>query len=218
MRLPLVLALVPLSFGCATPPHASIAVEPELAATRVGITAATTPEAKVVAAPAPAVAAPVTAPVVAAPAAALGASATIKARSGSRVTGSVKFAGSAGGKTRVLVQLTGLSPGGHGLHLHEKGDCSAPDAASAGGHWNPMSTDHGAPGAPAHHAGDLGNVVADASGKVEAMLESTDFALEGPMGVVGRSVVVHEKSDDGKSQPAGASGPRVGCGVVTGAK
>lgn len=154
------------------------------------------------------------APAADAAAAAPSASATLEPRSGSSASGTVDFTPDGAGKTRVTIKLAGLTPGPHGLHLHETGDCSAPDAASAGPHWNPGSMEHGAPTAPAHHAGDLGNVVADAGGKVELTLESTDLALTGPLSVVGHSVVVHEKADDLTSQPAGASGARIGCGVV----
>ena len=142
-----------------------------------------------------------------------GATATIEARSGSKVSGTADFVPS-GDKVKVTVKLEGLTPGKHGFHLHEKGDCSAPDATSAGPHWNPHGKEHGGPGAAARHAGDFGNVVAGPDGKAELSIETSDFALAGPTSVLNRAVVVHEKEDDLKSQPAGNAGARIGCGVV----
>ena len=149
-----------------------------------------------------------------APAAGATASAEVKAASGSSVSGTVTFAEKEG-KTEIAVDLKGLKPGDHGFHIHEKGDCSAPDATSAGDHFNPGKHPHGAPDAPQHHGGDLGNLTAGEDGSVQTTL-TVDFltVAEGESSVVGRAVVVHEKPDDMKSQPAGNAGPRIGCGVV----
>src|SRR5919112_2872323 len=106
--------------------------------------------------------------------------------------------------------ITGLEPNSeHGFHIQEKGDCSAPDASSAGGHFNPDSKAHGNPAAPPHHAGDMPNLVADAQGtaRVNAKLENVT-AGGGPASLLGKAVVVHAKADDYKSQPAGDSGAR----------
>lgn len=140
--------------------------------------------------------------------------ATVEARSGSAVGGAVEFVPLADGKTRVVLHFTGLTPGPHGVHLHELGDCSAPDAASAGPHWNPTGQSHGGPGGPQHHAGDLGNVIAGEDGKATAVLESDDFTVDGENSVLGKAVVVHASADDLTSQPAGNSGGRIGCGVI----
>jgi Cu-Zn family superoxide dismutase len=140
--------------------------------------------------------------------------AKIEARSGSQVGGTAEFIPLPDGKTRVVLNLTGLTPGPHGVHLHQVGDCSAPDATSAGPHWNPMNQPHGGPGAPEHHAGDLGNAIAGDDGKTMLVLESADFTVGGENSVLGKAIVVHASPDDLTSQPAGNSGARVGCGVI----
>ncbi|RIX43500.1 MAG: superoxide dismutase family protein [Rhodocyclales bacterium GT-UBC] len=142
------------------------------------------------------------------------ASATLAARSGSTVSGSVQFVEVTGG-LRVEGKLAGLTPGEHGFHVHEAGDCSAPDASSAKGHFNPAGKSHGHHGSTEHHGGDMPNLVANASGEANYSFELKGVALSGPNGVVGRSVVVHADPDDYKSQPAGNSGKRVACGVIT---
>jgi superoxide dismutase, Cu-Zn family len=98
--------------------------------------------------------------------------------------------------------------------VHEKGDCSAPDAASAGGHFNPTGQPHAAREAPARHLGDLGNVEADASGKVQIKLVDPKLRLDGPESIVGKAIIIHEKADDYTTQPTGNAGGRVACGVV----
>lgn len=115
---------------------------------------------------------------------------------------------------KVVADISGLTPGDHGFHIHEFGDCSAPDAASAGGHFNPKRQQHGAPDSLPHHAGDLGNVVADDSGKAHYEWLDKSIALNGPNTILGRSVVVHSSVDDFKTQPTGNSGGRVACGIV----
>jgi Cu-Zn family superoxide dismutase len=143
-----------------------------------------------------------------------GAMADLKPTQGNTAQGMVTFEPSSG-KVHVVAKLTGLKPGKHGFHIHEKGDCSAPDASSAGAHFNPTMKNHGAPDAPEHHAGDLGNVEANANG--EATLDKTvDFLTlgSGPDSIVGKAVVLHGQEDDLKSQPAGNAGPRIACGVV----
>ncbi|MBL4634834.1 MAG: superoxide dismutase family protein [Kofleriaceae bacterium] len=145
------------------------------------------------------------------------ASATIESKSGSKVTGSISFT-MKGDKVWVEAKLTGLTPGEHGFHVHEKGDCSSPDGKSAGGHFNPSSVDHGGPDMEMHHAGDLGNIVANAEGVAEMKVElPTSFLsldAKADNNIIDRAVVVHGGTDDLKSQPSGAAGPRVGCGVI----
>jgi superoxide dismutase, Cu-Zn family len=133
--------------------------------------------------------------------------------SNSNVSGTVTFT-AAGDSVKVVADITGLTPGKHGFHIHEFGDCSAPDATSAGGHFNPTKHQHGAPDATDRHAGDLGNIEADVSGK--AHLEITDkvMKLNGDESIVGHAVIVHEKVDDLKTQPTGNAGGRVACGVI----
>lgn len=142
------------------------------------------------------------------------ATATMESKSGSNVTGSVKFTQLTDG-VQVAIDLAGLTPGPHGFHIHEKGDCSAADATSAGPHFNPTSQPHGAPDAAAHHMGDFGNLVADDKGEVHQKSVISWISLEGNDTIVGRAVVVHNDPDDLTSQPAGNAGSRIGCGVIT---
>ena len=142
------------------------------------------------------------------------ATATLESRSGSSVTGTVSFQ-SAGQKVRVEASVTGLTPGEHGFHVHEAGDCSAADATSAKGHFNPATKAHGHHGSAERHAGDMPNLVADSSGKATLSVELDTLSLtEGPTGILNRSVVIHADPDDYKTQPAGNSGKRVACGVI----
>ncbi|HKQ96541.1 MAG TPA: superoxide dismutase family protein, partial [Candidatus Polarisedimenticolia bacterium] len=113
----------------------------------------------------------------------------------------------------VVADLTGLTPGEHGFHIHEKGDCSAPDGTSAGGHFNPGGHPHGAPGAE-HHVGDLGNITADASGKAHLEGIFAFMSMTGADSIVGRAVIVHAAADDLKTQPTGNAGGRQACGVI----
>lgn len=144
------------------------------------------------------------------------AQANLEGRSGSQVKGVVTFH-RAGDATIVRAEVAGLTPGEHGFHVHEAGDCSAPDAASAKGHFNPHGMKHGYH--HHHHAerhvGDLPNLVADAQGRAVYKAEVKGLSLSaGAEGIVGRSVVVHADPDDYHSQPAGNSGKRVACGVI----
>ena len=142
------------------------------------------------------------------------AAALLEGRSGSQVRGSVTFA-PVGDKIRVSVQASNLTPGPHGFHIHEVGDCSAADAASAKGHFNPGGHAHGAVTAAEHHAGDMPNLVADADGNALMTSELAGVSLdEGSTGILGRAVVIHADPDDYTSQPAGNSGKRVACGVI----
>jgi Cu-Zn family superoxide dismutase len=141
------------------------------------------------------------------------ASATLQPQAGGAGSGKVSFAQNAGG-VDVVVEVSGLSPGTHAIHLHEGSECVG-DFTSAGGHFNPAGAQHGAPGAPQHHAGDFANVEVDASGSGSASLRSTDLAIDsGPNAVVGHAFIVHEKADDLETQPTGNAGARVLCGVV----
>lgn len=122
---------------------------------------------------------------------------------------------SAGTGVRITGKVDGLTPGSeHGFHIHEKGDCSAPDASSAGGHYNPSSMQHGNPGSGAHHAGDIRNLVADGGGVANVDVIVEGVSIGGQNDVLGKAVVVHESPDDYASQPAGNSGARIACGVI----
>lgn len=136
---------------------------------------------------------------------------------GSNVSGTATFV-ERSGKILVDARVKGLTPGQHGFHIHEKGDCSGPDAMSAGGHYNPTSEPHGGPDSARHHAGDLGNLTADANGDASASttLDTARFNL-GKLGantIAGRALVIHADPDDLSGQPAGNSGKRVACGII----
>jgi Cu-Zn family superoxide dismutase len=142
------------------------------------------------------------------------AEAKLEARSGSSVSGTVGFSPS-GDRVRIEARVSGLTPGEHGFHVHESGDCSAPDASSAKGHFNPAGKAHGHHGGMERHAGDMPNLVADAGGNATLVAELSQIALaEGATGIIGRSVVIHADPDDYTSQPAGNSGKRIACGTI----
>jgi Cu-Zn family superoxide dismutase len=143
------------------------------------------------------------------------ASSNLESRSSSSAKGSVNFVWQ-GNEVLVTGSFSGLKPNSeHGFHVHEKGDCSAPDATSAGGHFNPDTKAHGMPGSGSNHAGDMPNIKTDAGGNATYSAKLSGFAVNtGASGIVGRSVVVHRDPDDYKSQPAGNSGPRIACGLI----
>jgi Cu-Zn family superoxide dismutase len=125
-----------------------------------------------------------------------------------------------GEKVKVVADLTGLPPGKHGFHVHEKGDLSAPDLMSAGGHFNPGGHPHGGPTTSAVHEGDLGNITADSNGAahLEVTVDDISVGTGAKNDVMGRSVIVHAKADDLSSQPSGNSGARIGGGKIEAAK
>ena len=145
--------------------------------------------------------------------------AEMKPTAGNAVAGTVRFEQS-GSKVVVTAAITGLKPSSeHGFHVHEKGDCSAPDATSAGGHFNPAGRPHGHHGKAERHAGDMPNLRADASGTARVTWETDLLSVgSGSADVIGRSVVIHRDPDDYASQPAGNSGPRLSCGVIVAGK
>ena len=116
------------------------------------------------------------------------------------------------GFVEVTGTVEGLTPGEHGFHIHEFGDLrDSKEGKSAGGHFNPGGHMHGGPEGHEHHAGDLGNIKADDSGKATVKAKAEGVHLHF---IIGRSLVVHGGVDDLKSQPAGNSGPRVAVGVI----
>jgi Cu-Zn family superoxide dismutase len=131
------------------------------------------------------------------------------------VTGTITFKQTDDG-VEATANIENLTPGPHAWHVHEKGDCSAPDAKSAGGHFNPDNHKHGAPDAAEHHAGDFGNLTAGKDGKATATITIKGVTLDpsGTTSLVGKGFIVHEKKDDFKTQPTGNAGGRVACGVI----
>ena len=138
--------------------------------------------------------------------------AVLSSTKGHDVSGTVTFTKVEGG-VKIVADVAGLTPGKHGFHIHEFGDCSAPDAMSAGGHFNPHHMPHGAPDTSVRHAGDFGNLEADESGKAHYERVDSVISLEGADSIIGHAVIVHEKLDDLKTQPTGNAGARVACGV-----
>jgi Cu-Zn family superoxide dismutase len=134
--------------------------------------------------------------------------------SGSAAVGMVHFQQNADGSVEVKVDMTGVTPGVHGFHVHDKGDCGD-NGNAAGGHFNPTAMPHGAPDAVSHHAGDFGNVTADAKGEIHASFTTHSVTVSpGERSVIGHAVILHANPDDLTSQPAGNAGPRIACGVV----
>ena len=131
------------------------------------------------------------------------------------VAGTVTFTPAEHG-VMVHAEITGLSPNGtHGFHVHQKGDLSAPDLASAGPHFDPGDKGtHGGPETDKRHEGDLGNLKADADGKATYHETIHGLSLTGESSIIGKSVIIHEKADDLKTDPAGNSGPRIAGGVI----
>ncbi|HMQ69949.1 MAG TPA: superoxide dismutase family protein [Ignavibacteria bacterium] len=142
------------------------------------------------------------------------AEALLEPKSGSNVKGKITFT-KEGNTMKVLADIEGLTPGLHGFHIHEKGDCSAPDGTSAGGHFNPKSMKHAGPDSPERHEGDLGNIKADESGKAHLDITDSILTFDGESSILGKSVIVHENADDLTTQPTGNAGGRVACGIIT---
>lgn len=144
------------------------------------------------------------------------AQANLAGASGSLVSGRIELMPMGDG-VHLAGTIGGLQPNSvHGIHVHEKGDCSAADASSAGGHFNPTGSAHGRAGSATHHAGDMDNVVAGADGTVSVNIHLAGVTLGGggANDIADRAIVVHGNADDYTSQPAGNSGPRVACGVI----
>lgn len=143
------------------------------------------------------------------------ATSNITAASGSLVSGKLRLAPSPNG-VRITGEIGGLAPGSlHGFHVHEAGDCSAADASSAGGHFNPGATAHGSPQGRIRHAGDIGNLLADADGVARVNARITGVSLgNGADGILGRALIVDAAPDDYRTQPSGNAGARIACGMI----
>jgi len=139
--------------------------------------------------------------------------AVLNPTAGNNVKGVVRFIEVKDG-IKVVADIEGLAPGKHGFHIHQYGDCSSSDGKSAGGHFNPTDMPHGSPDSPKHHIGDLGNIEADQNGKAHLERVYSFLRLNGPLSIIGRGVIIHSGEDDLKSQPIGAAGKRVVCGVI----
>ncbi len=132
---------------------------------------------------------------------------------GHLATGAVTFTEVEGG-VRVVAVFVGVRQGAHGFHIHEKGDCGSGDGTSAGDHWNPEGVAHGGRHAAIRHVGDLGNVTADADGVVRADFVDGIIPFDGVNSIIGKGFILHADEDDLISQPSGAAGIRISCGVI----
>lgn len=139
--------------------------------------------------------------------------ANLQPASNSPVRGTIYFREDVSG-VRLTGEIFGHTPGPKGFHIHEKGDCSAPDAMSAGGHFNPQKVKHGGPSAG--HAGDLGNLSFDAKGYATVNVLASGLTVKSgePNSVIGRALIVHMQSDDLMTDPTGNAGARAACGVI----
>ncbi len=154
------------------------------------------------------------------------ATATLNPTTGNSASGQITFT-QEGSSVRIQGTVMGLTPGDHGFHVHENGDCSDADtpddpdtdpnpAGAAGGHFAPEGSPHGAPtnDAASRHTGDLGNITAGDDGTATVDMTDAIITLDGPNSIVGKAVIVHSGADDLTSQPSGAAGSRVACGVI----
>jgi Cu-Zn family superoxide dismutase len=140
--------------------------------------------------------------------------AALEPRSGSTVTGTLTLTEIGPNSLRVDIRIAGATPGDHAVHVHATGDCSAPDASSAGPHFNPENHAHGDHGSAEKHPGDFGNVTVGTDGTGSKTIEVSSLTLtEGPLAARDHAVIVHEKADD-FGQPTGNAGGRQACGVL----
>jgi Cu-Zn family superoxide dismutase len=139
-----------------------------------------------------------------------------ESKSNSTVTGTATFT-EKNGKVTFTAKISGLQPGIHAIHIHEKSDCSAADGSSAGGHWNPTFKKHGKWGDVEHHRGDIGNFTADEKGNGTITLTTDEWSIGGEdptKDILGKGLIVHQGADDYVSQPAGNAGARVACSAI----
>lgn len=137
-------------------------------------------------------------------------------KSGSKVSGEATFT-EKNGKVVLLAKLTGLKPGIHAIHIHEKSDCTAEDGSSAGGHWNPTFKAHGKFGEGKYHKGDIGNFAANVDGEGTVLFETTEWCIgcgDKTKDIIGKGLIVHQDTDDFTSQPSGNAGARVACSAI----
>ncbi len=131
------------------------------------------------------------------------------------VNGIVTFEQTSDG-VKVDAKINGLTDSKHGFHIHQYGDCTATDGTSAGGHFNPDNMEHSNPEAMERHMGDMGNLQGAGKNAVSS-ISYTDKTIS-IQEILGRGVIIHAGTDDLKSQPSGAAGPRISCGVIGVAK
>lgn len=141
---------------------------------------------------------------------------SFESKSGSNVQGTAAFI-EKNGVVSLEAKLTGLKPGVHAIHIHEKSDCSAADAASAGGHWNPTFKKHGKWGDTEYHKGDIGNFTANVDGEATIVFKTDEWCIgcgDATKDILGKGLIVHDKPDDFVTQPTGNAGARVACSAI----
>lgn len=134
----------------------------------------------------------------------------------SKSSGTITFSEKEGWVT-LSFEGKGFTPGEHGIHIHEKADCSSPDGKSTGGHWNPTFEDHGKWGTRPYHKGDIGNFIADENGEASMTFKTDEWCLgceDETKNILGKAIIIHEGVDDFVSQPAGDAGSRINCGAI----
>lgn len=141
----------------------------------------------------------------------------LEPKSDSKASGKVSFT-EQNGMVTLSAKISGLEPGTHAIHIHEKADCSAPDGKSAGGHWNPTFEEHGKWGDDdGYHKGDIGNFEADDDGNGTVTMTTDEWCIgcdDETKNILGKSIIVHQGADDFITQPAGDAGARVSCGGI----
>jgi superoxide dismutase, Cu-Zn family len=139
-----------------------------------------------------------------------------ESKSNSKVTGTATFE-EKNGTVTFIAKIAGLQPGIHAIHIHEKSDCSAADATSAGGHWNPTFKKHGKWGEAEHHKGDIGNFTADEKGNGTITLTTDEWCIgcaDETKNIIGKGLIVHQGADDFTTQPTGNAGARLACSTI----
>jgi Cu-Zn family superoxide dismutase len=137
-------------------------------------------------------------------------------KSNSGVTGNAVFK-EKNGEVTLTAKLSGLKPGVHGIHIHEKADCSTADASSAGGHWNPTFKKHGKWGVAEYHKGDIGNFTTDVFGQATVLFKTDEWCIgcgDITKDILGKGLIIHENPDDLTTQPTGDAGARVACSAI----
>jgi Cu-Zn family superoxide dismutase len=142
---------------------------------------------------------------------------TLESKSGSTASGTVTFTEDSG-VVKMEATLSGLSPGTHAIHIHEKADCTSEDGKSSGGHWNPTFEPHASWGAEGgYHKGDIGNFEADENGNGSIAMKTDEWCIgcgDEKKDILGKAIIVHQGADDFTSQPSGAAGARISCGGI----
>lgn len=140
----------------------------------------------------------------------------LESKSGTNTSGTAQFS-EKGGKVTFTANISGLEPGVHAIHIHEKADCSSADAASAGGHWNPTFKKHGKWGEGEYHKGDIGNFTADENGNGKITLTTDEWCIgcgDATKDILGKAIIVHKGADDFVTQPTGNAGGRAACSAI----